>query len=501
MVDRNEAVLAALGPTRALAASPTPMAVLDDAGRLVWVNQAFEQLLGWDAIELVARPLRGRVRRQDAARYDELCSPQRRDGSAELALVHRAGHLTWVVLNASGVRNDDGARVGTLCTAHDVTDRRDAESALVAAEGQFRDAFDSAPIGMALVAPNGIILKVNRALTAILRQTDSQLLARDFTELIDPSELEVDRSAARQLRSGGVRSYRDEVRLLAGDGELVWTMLSASLVRDAIGAPVHYVFQVEDITERKLADQRLAEVLSELERSNRDLENFAHIAAHDLKSPIQTVQGFVRTVLSRADDRLDDLERQLLNRALGGTLRMDELIDDVLAYASRQQQDDPLAPVVLDDVLVVVLDGLAGTIEAARATVDVEPLPTVLGDAGQLRQLFHNLLSNALKFTRPGVAPIVRIGAEQRGSTWVLRVDDNGIGIPEDQRAGVFEVFQRLHTRGEYEGTGLGLAICARVVERHGGTITIGEASGGGASFRFPLPAAPAQRPAAVTGS
>ena len=246
---------------------------------------------------------------------------------------------------------------------------------------------------------------------------------------------------------------------------------------------------VRDISERKIAERALARKATELQRSNDELQQFAYVASHDLQEPLRTVQSYLQLLRRRYSSVLDDDANEFIDFAVEGAQRMRQLIQDLLAYARVTSRAKPSSPVALDDVLRQVLQALRASIAERKAEVTQDPLPNVLADASQLRQLLQNLIGNALKFCVDR-APKIHISAEQRGYRWVVSVKDNGIGMKPDLVDKIFIIFKRLHSRDEYEGTGIGLAICRKIVERHGGQLTVESTLGEGSTFSFDLPAA-----------
>ena len=227
----------------------------------------------------------------------------------------------------------------------------------------------------------------------------------------------------------------------------------------------------------------------ELERSNADLEQFAYAASHDLSEPLRTVAGFSQLLRSRYEGRLDDEADEFIAHMTAGVERMQQLIDDLLVYSRVGREPLREEDVDLEDVLRHVLNWLAPALRDREARVTHEPLPTVRGERGQIAQVLQNLVSNAVKFTAPDVAPEVQISAARDGRSWRISVRDNGIGI-QDASDVIFKMFARLHAVDAYPGTGIGLALAKRIVEGHGGQIWVEPAPGGGSVFSFTLPAA-----------
>lgn len=236
---------------------------------------------------------------------------------------------------------------------------------------------------------------------------------------------------------------------------------------------------------RALADKALR-----LERSNGDLEYFAYIASHDLQEPLRKIQAFSDRVTTRYAERLDDQGRDYLARMSNAAARMQLLIDALLGLSRVSSKKLASEPVELKSVVHEVLCDLEIRIQSSGGRVEVGDLPDTEGDAVQLRQLFQNLIGNALKFSRPGEPPLVRVSAvlSDAGSTMEIRVQDNGVGFESKDAERIFLPFQRLHGRAQYEGTGIGLTICQKIVERHGGSIRAESAPGAGTSFVITLP-------------
>lgn len=233
--------------------------------------------------------------------------------------------------------------------------------------------------------------------------------------------------------------------------------------------------------------RRLKRLSEELKRSNRDLQDFASVAAHDLREPMRTVLNFLQLVRRELGDELPPRVEKFMAYVDDSAERMTSLIDGLLEWSRVGSRGKAFAVVSTTVVMDDVLRGLGRLLRESGTRIDVGPLPDVVGDELQIGQLLQNLMENAIKF-RTQDDPRVRIDADRDGTMWEFRIQDNGIGVPEDARERVFEIFKRLHTREEYEGTGVGLAVCKRIVQRHGGRIWLGSTPGGGTTVHFTLP-------------
>jgi light-regulated signal transduction histidine kinase (bacteriophytochrome) len=243
---------------------------------------------------------------------------------------------------------------------------------------------------------------------------------------------------------------------------------------------------IEDLREaRNRLEQRVADRTAELETRNRELEQFAYIASHDLQEPLRTVAGYLQLIQQRYRDRLDGEGHEFIGFAVDGARRMQELIEALLAYSRVASREHVLTKVALDGVLDDTLQSLERAIAESGATIRRGALPVVRGDRVQLGQLLQNLIGNAIKFGGDA-PPDIAIDATVTGDDHVIEVRDRGIGFDNRHAERIFLLFRRLQRR--HPGTGIGLAICKKIIERHGGTIQASSAPGQGATFRFTLP-------------
>ena len=245
---------------------------------------------------------------------------------------------------------------------------------------------------------------------------------------------------------------------------------------------------IRNMTDLKRAEIALSEKAIELMRSNEELQQFAYIASHDLQEPLRTVQSYLQLLQKRYGNNLDDSAHEFIDFAVDGAQRMRSLIEDLLAYARVSSRARPPRPTNLNKVLDEVILSLNARITETNAKIDVKELPTLMADEPQIRQLFQNLITNALKFTKNKTQPKISIGAAQSDKVWRICFQDNGIGIAPDFTNKIFNIFRRLHTRGEYSGTGMGLAICKKIAERHRGTIEVQSTPDIGSNFIVCLP-------------
>jgi PAS domain S-box-containing protein len=256
---------------------------------------------------------------------------------------------------------------------------------------------------------------------------------------------------------------------------------------DSNGRVIHAIIQHVDVTERKIAEERLAVTMANLESSNKDLEQFAYVASHDLQEPLRMVSSYTQLLAERYQGQLDEKAQKFINYAVDGTTRMQTLINDLLTYSRVGTRGKSMELTDMHDILGQAIKNLIFMIEENRAIISNDELPVVRADAGQFIQVFQNLINNSIKFRGQDI-PRIRVSAQDRGQEWVFSVEDKGIGIDQKYADRVFDIFQRLHGRQEYPGNGIGLAICKKIVERHNGRIWFESEPGKGTTFFFTIP-------------
>jgi len=359
----------------------------------------------------------------------------------------------------------------------------------------FRLTFDHAPIGMALLDLQGRLELVNDAFCRIVARSPTEVVGTAVDAISHPGDVDRHAEHRRRMLAGGRNPVQDEHRFIRADGHIAWAVVTMSLLRSGDGLPVRFLCQALDVSDRKQAEvtSARAEELKEryekeLARSNAELAQFASVAAHDLKSPLQVISGFAGLLEQTQSELLDERGQEFLGFILRSATRMNVLIDDLLAYAKVGAERRLRVEVPLDRVFDEVVASLdEAEIATSGGSVERDSLPVVTGDPALLAHVIQNLVTNGLKFVGPGVPPRVRVSASRMINAWCVDVADNGIGIDPQHRSHIFGMFQRLH-KNDYEGTGIGLAICKRIVEQRGGSIWVEENAGGGSRFRFTVP-------------
>jgi PAS domain S-box-containing protein len=486
---------------------PGHLAVIEADGRVLTVNESWRQFGEANGIPAGFD--------WSGANYFEACRGDGHGPRAEAGIravatgergafemeypCHGGGQERWFVLRANRFRGDGPVRL--VITHENVTDRVTAERRVREQASELRQLTEGLPVLMWACRPTGECDYLSRQwLEYTGRPLDDQLGFGwlDALHADDRPPTELAWRAAVE-RGGG---YDVEFRIRRHDGPHRWFAVRGFPVKDQRGEVVRWYGSCTDIDDRVRQEIVLEQIVEDrtaaLTRSNEELEKFAYIASHDLQEPLRKIQAFGSRLADRFRPGLGDQGKDYIDRMLDSAGRMRRLIEDLLAFSRVNTKGGAFAPVDLGRLVREVLDDLEDLLVRTGGTVRTDPLPTVVGDTSQLRQVFQNLIGNALKFARPGVPPEVRLTAvpfdqlpdadRPPGRGWRMAVADNGIGFDPQYADRIFELFQRLHGRGEYEGTGLGLAIVRKIVLRHGATIAAHGRPGEGAEFVIDWP-------------
>jgi signal transduction histidine kinase len=474
--------------------------------------------------------VQSRCHPEDAPRHDEALVRAFLYGepyALDLRLMTGDG-VRWVQARGRAVEDDYRRVIKLIGTLVDVTERKEAEMASGSARARLRqvveqancllwqgDVYEIIPIhewqGPVTDTVRGTALDW---IVDVLNEADAlRWLPIDIaagepfidawvrTRQIVGGREEGDRSIPALL--SGADRYTQSIRTILKDGSVRWQMedvrvevLEPSVECCQTGEPLRrwrLTGVATDVTEQRLAEERLRALADDLARSNAALQEFAYVASHDLKEPLRKIETFGDLLRRQAGPYLGPEAHGYLDRMTGAANRMQGLIQALLEYSRVTTKPSPFEPVDLSAVAATVVSDLEVRIAEVGGTVAMSDLPTIVADPMQMRQLFQNLIANALKFRRDGVPPVVRVAADWGQDTLLLTFTDNGIGFAPEYAERIFSMFERLHSRSEYEGSGIGLAICRKIAERHGGTVTAEGRPGEGAtfhvSFRVPRPA------------
>ncbi|MCA1974242.1 MAG: PAS-domain containing protein, partial [Caenispirillum sp.] len=405
----------------------------------------------------------------------------------------------WIDWSAEPV-TWQGAAAIRLCGV-DVTDDMEAHRT----ERLLREALDCIPDALVLFDTDDTILFFNQAYRDFFWYIPplEAMRGRPFDDVVKLS-MTPPRVVADPLARTDPQAYIEKRRRrLHNPSPEPFELYTAEgrwhLVRERRTPEGRFIGIRSDITDRKRVEERLSELVKELAESNRELEQFAYVASHDLQEPLRMITSYLQLLERRYRGRIDPTADEFIRHAVEGAARMQRLIQDLLEYSRIGRSGKPLSAVSMVTVLRQALGNLRVTVQETEATVEVPAdgaLPDVLGDPTELVRLFQNLVGNALKYRHPDRRPQVRVMVAPEGDQWQVSVADNGIGIDPAHYDRIFLIFQRLHGRERYSGTGIGLAIAKKIVDRHGGRIWVDSQPGEGSTFHVTLPAAdPLSRP------
>ncbi len=358
------------------------------------------------------------------------------------------------------------------------------------AQQRFRSIFESAPNGMIVINRQGKVLQANEQALSIFRYASDELEGKSIEHLV-PSE-----QRTQHVVDRGTYCDAPERRAMGGRKTLYGLRQDGSQVPVEVGLnPIgsidrqEIVASVVDVSERKEYERRIESRNAALERSNRELQEFAFIASHDLREPLRKIISFSKLLLSKDYGEFTPEGREFSGYVVSAAERMRELLDSLLSYSRVASKGKNFQPTDLDQVLEDVLSDLQLAIEETGAEIQASPLTTIECDASQIRQLIQNIIANSLKYRVKGNVPVVNVsGRVIQDDILQVCIKDNGIGFDPRYSEQIFEVFKRLHGRETYSGTGMGLAICRKIVERHQGAIRAEGDPGKGASIYFELP-------------
>ena len=375
----------------------------------------------------------------------------------------------------------------------EISERRRVEEALRDSEEKYRTILENIEDGYYEVDLAGNLTFFNDSMCRIWGYPREEMMGMNNRQYSDKVDAEKVFQTFNRVYRTGKPGRECDWEIIRKDGTKRYIEASVSLRKDASGKPIGFRGIVRDITGRKRAGEALKVKTQELARSNKDLEQFAYVASHDLQEPLRMVTSYVQLLARRYKSKLDSDADEFIDFAMDGAIRMQKLINDLLNYSRMSTHGKELEPTDCETVLNQSLNNLKVAIDENGALVTHDSLPTVMADNPQLVELFQNLVGNAIKF-RGAEPPRVHVSASRNGNGWTFSVRDNGIGIAPEYAKRIFVIFQRLHSREKYAGTGIGLAICQKIVERHGGHIWVESEVGKGATFCFTLPASKAGR-------
>jgi len=488
---------------------------------LSW-NPAAEKLYGFSVEDVIGKSITIIVPEDRQAELSDILkriSTGEHIQHYETVRLRKDGRQVPVSLTVSAIKNNLGQVVAISTVARDITERKHAEEQIRQLNAKLeqmveertaqlsdalelnRKIIDASSIGIFACREDGPCMIANPAIARIFGMTVEQLLGLNFRELETWKKNGLLEKVEAALASR--IEQKAETYLTTTSGEDEWVNYYVTTFNSM--GQLHFLMMAEDISERKQAEEELkryherleelvkerteelASAVSNLERSNQDLEQFAYVASHDLQEPLRMISSYTQLLARRYKGKLDQDADDFITFTVDGASRMQQLINDLLAFSRVGSRGKPLELISSQAALDLALENLHTAIEESQALVTYDPLPVVRADDLQMMQLFQNLIGNAIKF-HSEKPPRIHIAVVEGEKEWIFVVRDNGIGIDPQYFERIFIIFQRLNKRDQFSGTGIGLAICKKIVQRHGGRIWVESMPGQGSTFYFSLP-------------
>jgi PAS domain S-box-containing protein len=498
VVERTDEMRAAFRYARSLLeASLDPLVTISHEGKVTDVNQATELATGVSRERLIGSDFSGYFTEPHKANegyMKVLAEGLVRD--YPLTIRHVSGGTMDVLYNATVYKNEAGEVQGVFAAARDITERKKAEQDLRAASLYARGLLEASLDPLVTISPGGNITDVNQATEIATGVGRDVLIGSVFSSYFTEPQ-KADEGYRKVISEGYVRDYPLTIRHVSGGTMDV--LYNATVYKNEAGEVQGVFAAARDITERKRAEEELSHYrehleelvtqrTDELSRSNRDLEQFAYAASHDLQEPLRMISGYLQLLSDRYKGQLDEKADKYIDYSVDGAARMSVLIRDLLDYSRVNTRGEELRNVDCNKAFQSAMRNLDTAIKESGAAITHDSLPVLSADQTQLAQLFQNLVGNAIKFRSPERPPQIHVSVRKDQTHWIFRVQDNGIGFEQQYEDKIFMIFQRLHGRGQYPGTGIGLAICKRIIERHGGKIWADSEPDKGTSFFFTIP-------------
>ncbi|MFA6924620.1 MAG: PAS domain S-box protein [Bacteroidales bacterium] len=468
-----------------------PIIVWNPQSEIQLFNGAFEHLTGYSSAEVVGKKLDFLFPETSLKETNEkikLALSQNWE-TIEIPILTKNKETRIVFWNSANIYDTDNKTlISTIAQGNDITERKKAEEESRKLKEKLDLALKNANIGVWVWDIKTNVIEWDERMEQIFG-IEKGTFGKNydvFEKFIVDEDIPHTRKAISKAIDENV-PFETIYRIKLNNGDIKYINAKALLTKNNVGEAISMTGVCFDITEmKKGTEQALFKLNEDLLRSNKELEQFAYVASHDLQEPLRTVSSFTQLLSHRYKDRLDAEAQEFIQFAVDGAMRMQVLINDLLVYSRIQVKGKPFTNVDMHEVLGQVINNLTMRIQEKNALVTCYELPTVIADEGQMVQLLQNLIGNAIKFCN--AIPIIHISSKEEKDYFIFSIKDNGIGIESQYFDRIFQIFQRLHTKEEYSGTGIGLAVCKRIVERHKGTIWVESEFGKGTTFYFKIP-------------
>jgi PAS domain S-box-containing protein len=464
--------------------------IADASGKIMFCNPAFVRIFGFkDENEAVGTHLADlHLNPESWDNFIKLLKQNKTIERCECENRRRDGNIIHIIANLVGTFNDKGELTGFKGYVFDDTERKKAEEAVLYERNILQAVMDGAKnMHLVYLDRDFNFVRVNEAYAKTCGYKPEEMIGKNHFALYSNAENEA--IFARVRDTGVPVEFHDKPFVFPDQPQRGvtywdWTLIP---VKDKTGKVEGLVFSLFETTERKRAEENLKQLAEELKRSNKEFEEFARIAGHDLREPLRAVGGFIELLDRKYKEKWDDTARGYIAYAVNGAKRMDDLISGLHECARVQTRGKTPALIPTNAALRTAIEKLHDKIEESQAVITFDDLPPINADGNQISRVFANLIDNAIKF-RSGKKPKIHVGCKKNGDAWQFAVSDNGIGIDKQFHERIFKIFQRLHSKDQYPGYGVGLTICQKIVERHGGKIWVDSEPAKGATFYFTIP-------------
>ncbi|MGF7119372.1 PAS domain-containing sensor histidine kinase [Methanobacterium oryzae] len=484
---------------------------IDNNFKTTFVNQKMAEMLGYTIEEMIGKQLTFFMFFEDLDDHYAKMELRKKGISEryERRFQNKNGSEVWTQISVTALKDKNNNFAGSFAMFIDITERKKAEMQLKEARDNLeekvnertreleeaynalseseeiyrkllRESFDAWAIHS-----EGILLSINDSAAKIVGGNPKDLIGKPILDFVHPDYREdVKKRTTRLYEKGGSEPLYEE-KFLKLDGKVVDVEVMITALTYKGKPAIQIVFR--DITERKNAEKLLKESITELERSNKELQSFAYITSHDLQEPLRTMGSYAGLLKRRYEGQLDEDADDFLEFMVSGATRMKDMVQGLLDY-SRVGTQCKFTEFNSEKALKCALTNLQSPIKEYHAEITYNLLPNIVANESQITRIFQNLISNAIKFRREGITPEIHISCRKEDNEYVFSVSDNGIGLEEQYSDRIFEVFKRLHAIGEYQGAGIGLAIAKRIIDCHNGRIWVKSKLGKGSTFYFTIP-------------
>lgn len=470
--------------------------LLDPTGHILTWNLGAKRFKGYEPHEIIGQHFSRFYPPEDISQ----CKPQKeleeaiQKGRVEDIgwRLRKDGKSFWAHVTITALYGPDGVLRGFSKVTRDMTEQKKAEENLRQSEERLRLMVESVQdYSIYMLDENGMVASWNVGAERAKGYKAAEIIGKHFSRFYTPLDIQNNkpqRNLEIALREG---HCLDEGWRLRKDGTEFWASVVITPVKNKDGSLRGFAKVTRDMTDKKRAEDELERKVIErtkaLEQSNKELQQFAYVASHDLQEPLRMVAMYIDLLNSRIESKLTPDESDYLKFATDGAERAQRLIRDLLEYSQVSSKGETFKTVDLNITLKQVLENLKITLDENHAEIEYSPMPILSVDESQIFQLMQNLISNAIKYR--GQKPVkIKISAQESQSSWIFSIEDNGIGIEPEFHKKIFELFQRLHGKDKYPGTGLGLAICKKIIDHHQGLIWVESELDKGATFKFSLP-------------